>query len=312
VIGSFDRLGFARHRRHFAPADLDVDLTGRTCLVTGANAGLGRATALALAWRGATVHLLCRDAARGEAARDELRRVTGSSRIELAVVDVSDLASVRRFARDAAPPRVDVLVHNAGVLPDRRVLTADGFELTFATHVAGPHLLTHLLEGALRASDDARVIFVSSGGMYARRLDLVDLDWAARPYDGVLAYAETKRMQVVLARRWADRLAGSPVSAYAMHPGWADTGGVRRSLPRFHALTRRVLRSPEEGADTIVWLCAKSPAPPAGGFWFDRAERPTHTLPWTRERPGDAQRLWELCERLATPAPEATPPSPAL
>ncbi len=296
MIGSFDRLGFRRHARAFRASELEVRLEGRACLVTGANAGLGKATALALAARGAQVRLLCRDAGRAEEARDEIRRVTGNGAVAADVVDLAALGSVRSYVESARLARVDLLVHNAGVLPAERTLTADGLELTFATHVAGPHLLTRLLEGPLRASADARVIFVSSGGMYTQRLSLDDLRWERRAYDGVRAYAQTKRMQVILARAWADALAGSAVSVYSMHPGWADTAGVRTSLPRFHALTRALLRTPAEGADTIVWLAVKRAAPPAGGFWFDREERWTHLLPWTLERRAQRERLWQLCQ----------------
>jgi len=299
VIGSFDRLGFTRHARRFAPADLAVDLTGRVCLVTGGNAGLGRATALELARRHATVRLLCRDAGRGEAARDELRREAGTGQIEADVVDVSELASVRSLVDRLALPVVDVLVHNAGVLPATRELTGDGLERCFATHVVGPHLLTRLLEPALRAAGDARVVFVSSGGMYTQRLALDDLDWSRRDYDGVVAYAQTKRMQVVLADRWARELAGTGTSVYAMHPGWADTRSVAVSLPRFHRLMRPLLRTPAQGADTIVWLASRRPAPPSGGFWFDRAKVSAHYLPWTREAPGDDERFGALLERIA-------------
>ncbi len=299
VIGSFDRLGFDRHARRFAPADLTVDLTGRVCLVTGGNAGLGQATALALARRGATVRLLCRDAGRGEATRDELRRIAGTTRVECDVVDLSELASVRALIERVALPVVDVLIHNAGVLPAARELTADGLERCFATHVAGPHLLTRLLAPALRAAGDARVVFVSSGGMYTKRLSLEDLDWSRRPYDGVVAYAQTKRMQVVLADRWARELGEAHVSVYAMHPGWADTRSVELSLPRFHKVMRRLLRTPEQGADTIVWLAIRSRAAPNGGFWFDRAPVSAHYLPWTRESPEDRDRLWTMVERLA-------------
>jgi NAD(P)-dependent dehydrogenase (short-subunit alcohol dehydrogenase family) len=253
-----------------------------------------------LAKRGATVHLLCRDAGRAEAARDEIRRATGNARVEVALVDVADLASVRRYVASAGHEAIHALVHNAGVLPSSRVLTADGLELTFATHVVGPQLLTSLLASRLRAADDARVVFVSSGGMYTQRLDLEDLRWDLRRYDGVVAYAQTKRMQVVLAERWAQAFAGAGVSVYAMHPGWADTSGVKTSLPRFYELTRRVLRSPAEGADTIVWLAACQPAPaPSGGFWFDREPRWTHYLPWTREGQPARDRLWEQCQLFA-------------
>ena len=298
MIGSFDRIGYRRHARSFRAADLDVRLDGRRCLVTGGNAGLGRCTAQMLAERGARVHLLCRNAGRAEAARDELRRLTGNPEVHADVLDVSDLASIRRYVAAADDAPVDVLVHNAGLLPAERTVTADGLELTFATHVAGPHLLTRLLASRLRASADARVIFVSSGGMYTQRLSLDDVGWERRPYDGVRAYAQTKRMQVVLARAWAAPFTGSPVSGYAMHPGWADTGGVQTSLPRFHQVTRTILRTPEEGADTIAWLAIRQPPPPSGRFWFDRAEVSEHYLPWTHATEEEERRFWAHCDTI--------------
>ena len=299
MIGSFDRFGFARHARGFDAQHLEVDLGGRVCLVTGGNAGIGNATALELARRGATVGLLCRDPGRGEAARDELRPATGSAQVSFDVPDVSDLEAVRRFATQLDAPAVHVLVHNAGVLPDERIVTADGLELTFATHVAGPHLLTRLLAPRLRVVQDARVIWVSSGGMYTQRLDLADVNWVTRrPYDGVKAYAQTKRMQVVLAELWARELAPA-VHVYSMHPGWADTRSVQTSLPSFHRLMKRLLRTPDQGADTVVWLAARQPAPePSGTFWFDREIRSAHYLPWTAERGDDRQALWALAEQV--------------
>lgn len=297
MIGSFDRLGYARHARGFDPTQLEVDLAGRVCLVTGANAGIGKATALALARLGASVRMLCRDPGRGAAALDEVRATTGSSRVTLDILDVGDLAAIRRYCASLDAAAVHVLVHNAGVLPDARELTREGLERTFATHVAGPHLLTRLLAPRLHASSDARVIWVSSGGMYTRRLDVSDVAWERRPYDGVIAYADTKRMQVVLAAMWARELA--PVGVHAMHPGWADTHSVRTSLPRFHRITRRILRTAAQGADTIVWLAASQPPPsPSGALWFDRAVRRAHYLPWTVEREHDRQALWQLVEQV--------------
>jgi len=306
VIGSFDRLGYERHRRTFRPADLDADLSDRHVVVTGANSGLGFATATALVVRGARVMLVCRDGGRGEAARDAIRSQTGSSSVELAVVDVSDLSAVRSFAAGLRWPRVDRLIHNAGLLPDRRILSSDGHELTFATHVLGPHLLTRLLRPRLEASAEARVVWVSSGGMYTVGLSLDDLAWERRAYDGVRAYAETKRMQVVLTEGWATALEGTRISVYSMHPGWAETPGVARSLPRFHRLTARLLRTAEQGADTVVWLSAvREPPKPSGGFFFDREPRTRHLLPWTRESEAQRHALWRLCEALTTRGSEA-------
>ena len=299
IILSFDRTGYRRHAAVFDPTDLQVDLTGRVCLVTGANSGIGFETSLALAARGANVWMLCRNRERGLAAVRDVRARAKSRRVHLGVVDVSNAASVRRFVHSLKAPVVDVIVHNAGVLPDQRTESTDGHELTFATHVLGPWLLTTLLLPRLRKSRDARVVFVSSGGMYTQALSLSDWQWRKRPYDGVAAYAQTKRMQVVLAELLAAELEDSGICVNAMHPGWADTPAVRTSLPRFWNVTRRVLRTPAEGADTVVWLAA-SPAArgQTGRFWFDRQARSTHLLPWTRERSQERQALRRLCERL--------------
>jgi NAD(P)-dependent dehydrogenase (short-subunit alcohol dehydrogenase family) len=299
IVLSFDRTGFAVHALGFDPDDLAVDLSGRRALVTGANSGIGFETALGLADLGAEVLLLCRSRERGEKAAEEIRARTGSRRVSVEPLDVSDLAMVRAVGERLAQGQVDVLVHNAGVLPDERSETKDGLELTFATHVAGPHLLTRLLRPALERSDDARVIWVSSGGMYTRRLDLADPQWQRRRYDGVVAYAETKRAQVVLAGLWAEALAGGSVRVNSMHPGWADTPAVASSLPRFRRVTQAILRTPAEGADTVVWLAA-SPAARrhSGRFFFDRAPRRTHLLPGTRESAADRSALWDLCEAV--------------
>jgi dehydrogenase/reductase SDR family protein 12 len=141
VFLSFDRGGFVRHAAAFDPDDLAADLAGRVCLITGANSGIGFETSASLAARGATVWMLCRDRSRGEVALREVRKRTGSRRIHLGLLDVADPDSVRNFASAFTAPRVDVLVHNAGVLPAARVLSVDGHELTLATHVLGRHVL---------------------------------------------------------------------------------------------------------------------------------------------------------------------------
>ena len=298
---SFDRTGFRIHALTFDPSDFDVDLSGRRCLVTGGNSGLGYETALALARLGGTVVLLCRNAERGAAAAGAIRTATGNPHVSVEALDVASLASVRMVAARLRSEPVDVLIHNAGLLPAERVETADGLELTFATHVVGPFLLTAMLRDALVASRDGRVIWVSSGGMYTQKLDLGDVGWRTRPYDGVKAYAETKRAQVVLSELWAEELRGSGVVVNAMHPGWADTPGVRTSLPGFHRIARSLLRTPAEGADTIVWLAASARGREhTGRFFLDRTPRRTHFLPFTRERVEERAALWCLCERYAT------------
>lgn len=298
IYFSFDGSGFRRHQRSFDPSDLEVDLSGRRCLVTGANSGIGYATAAALAERGAEVWLLCRNPERGAAALESLERETGSTRLRLELLDLSDLDAIRAWAEASGPEPIDVLIHNAGLLPHERHLSPGGHELTFATHVLGPFLLTQLLRERLEAAAQARVVWVSSGGMYAKKLSFEDLDWSRRSYDGVAAYAQTKRMQVVLSELFAERW-GDPVRFHAMHPGWVATPGVETSLPKFWAFTKDRLRTPAEGADTVVWLAAAARAAESTGeFWFDREPRSTTLVPGTSASAEERARLWDLCLEL--------------
>ena len=152
----------------------------------------------------------------------------------------------------------------------------------------------------LEASAPARVINVSSGGMYTQKLAADDLQFERGTFDGTTAYARTKRAQVVLTELWAQRLQSAGVMVHSMHPGWADTPGLRASLPRFYRATQFLLRTPEQGADTIVWLgAAPEPAQRSGGFWHDRRERTTHMVPRTTESDADRNELWEQCMWLS-------------
>ncbi len=301
IVLGYTRVGYHVRSLGWGDEPAPGSLTGRVALVTGANSGLGKATAAGLARLGASVRLLVRDRSRGQAAAAEIAAAVPGADLALEVCDVGDLERIRDFAADFADrvPVLDLLVHNAGVYPERRTTTRQGNELAFATHVLGPFALTAALLPSLRASGDARIVWVSSGGMYAQRLSADDLQYERGDYRGGVAYARTKRMQVVLAEQWAERLAPDGISVHSVHPGWADTPGVAGSLPLFRLLTRPLLRSPEQGADTVVWLCAaEEPGHVTGAFWHDRRTRPTHYLPLTRESARDREGLWAACERL--------------
>jgi NAD(P)-dependent dehydrogenase (short-subunit alcohol dehydrogenase family) len=315
VLLSYTRLGYSLRQGNWKTADLGVDISGRVCLVTGANSGLGRVTAEALARVGATVYMLVRSEGKGCWIREGIVQRTGNQQVHLEVADLSDLNSVRAFVERflARESRLDVLINNAGALLGERRTSADGFELSFATNVLGPFLLTNSLVPALKASAPSRVINVSSGGMYTQKLDVDDLQFERKPYNGVTAYAQAKRAQVILTELWAEKLAGSGVTVNAMHPGWADTPGVQRSLPTFRRWTKKGLRTPAQGADTIVWLAvAESVAGMSGSFWFDRKARNTHLLPGTRGSTQDRERLWEECARLTGANVPVQEPAPSL
>jgi dehydrogenase/reductase SDR family protein 12 len=305
VIGGFSRAGPIVRGRLEQWAD-PPRMDGRVCVVTGASGGLGLAASTDLARLGASLRLLVRDARKGEDSRRRITAETGNADVRCELVDISVRRSVRACAERllATGEPVHVLVHNAGVLPRERRETEEGLELTFATNVLGPHLLTRLLRERLVASAPARVIFVSSGGMYTRRLDVDDLQSRSGEFDGRVAYAKSKRAEVVLAERWAEELAGSGVVVHSMHPGWADTPGIQTSIPTFRRVMRPLLRSPRQGADTIVWLAAASePGEVTGRFWNDRRPRSTHfPLARTRETAEERERLWHALDALAAGA----------
>jgi NAD(P)-dependent dehydrogenase (short-subunit alcohol dehydrogenase family) len=303
VVPGYTTAGYALRSRSWAEIPAAA-LAGRDVLITGASSGIGAAAATGAARAGATVHLLVRDEQRGEKARQQIAdaaAVGPGERLPLWTCDVSDLDDVRRFAAAFAAdvPALSGLVHNAGVMTDSRQRSAQGHELTFATHVLGPFLLTKLLAEQLRAGAPATVVFVSSGGMYTARLEADDLELERRNFDGPGFYAHAKRIQVILAEELAADAGGSGVAYAAMHPGWADTPGLRRSLPRFRRLVGPLLRSPEQGADTVVWLLAGSAATTSpGAFWHDRRPRPTHLLPRTRETAAERGRLIDALEAM--------------
>jgi len=164
--------------------------------------------------------------------------------------------------------------------------------------------LTRVLRPLLEASAPSRMIMVASGGMYTEPLDVDTLESVPDSYDGTAAYARCKRAQVALAEGWTRHLRGTGVTVNTMHPGWADTPGLRTALPGFSRIVGPLLRTPEEGADTIAWLAA-APAPSAqsGLFFFDRRARAKHRLRRTR-RPDEgleAVRLWRLCTERTAP-----------
>lgn len=302
VAPGFSRVGYAvRKRLPGWPADPEPgSLDGRSAIVTGASSGLGIATAAGLARLGARVHLVVRDEAKGKGVLADLRRAVPGAELVLWRCDVSDLEDVARFAKEfsATESELDLVVHNAGALPPTRQESAQGHEMTMALHLLGPLAMTEDLLPLLR-DREARVILVTSGGMYTQRLRDDDPEFTSGDYSGSVAYARSKRAQIELLPTLTQRWAPYGVRVYATHPGWADTPGVAESLPAFRRLTGPILRDADEGADTTVWLAATSPAPTSGGLWHDRRQRPTHMQARTRSTPEQVSRMWAWVEEQA-------------
>ncbi|WP_229053744.1 SDR family NAD(P)-dependent oxidoreductase [Aeromicrobium sp. Leaf350] len=305
VPAGYSSIGPALRRRWW-PADPPAHaLVGKHVLVTGASRGLGLAAATDLARLGAVVHLLGRDQSRLDEAAAGLRLAVPNADVRPETCDVSDLDAVRAYATRTLEqvPALHALIHNAGVMPEERSESAQGIELTLATHVVGPLLLTELLRPALAAADDSRVLIMSSGGMYSAPLNAAladDLQYREGTYRGIRAYARTKRLQVLLGEQLATRLAGDGVVVHSMHPGWAATEGIAESMPGFARAIRPILRDARSGADTLVWLTAAPEATATTGlFWSDRHPRSTTYLPWTTEDPVLRRKVWDAVAALA-------------
>ena len=253
------------------------DLSERTCVVTGANSGIGKEVARGLADCGAEVVLACRNPERGAVALEELRRDTGSERLHLLQVELSQQADIRRFANVLLDrfPSIHVLVNNAGIYPAERRLSEDGIEETWATNVMAYYLLTELLLDRLRVSAPARIVNVAS--TRAGNLDESDLFFERRPFSGVRAYEQSKQANRMLSWVRAEELEGTDVTVNVAHPGPVATGIARHQKGMWGPLIRagfRVFgRTPAEGADTPLWL-ASDPALSGvtGKFFGKRSE----------------------------------------
>lgn len=300
IAPGFSNIGYKLRKRSWEP--ITESLAGRTVVVTGATSGLGKAAAVDLARLDADLIVVGRNPEKTEQVRSEIVEKTGNVTVKSEIADLSLMAEIRDLAgRLLAGGRpVHVLINNAGTLFNERSETSEGIESTLATNLLGHFLLTNLLIPRLVESAPSRVINVASGGMYSQRISVSNLQNDQGEYKGAAAYARTKRGQVILTEMWAEQLKDKGVTVNSMHPGWADTPGVRHSLPGFHSVTKRFLRTAAEGADTIVWLAASEEAAGwTGRFWHDREVRPTHKTKRTVERPEKRQELWDALSDLS-------------
>lgn len=306
IVGSFSRAGYeTRSRCENWKSLADYDMSLKTVVVTGPTSGLGKEVARSLRSVNANLILVARNREKLDGLVEELSSITGTGTLSAVVADMGNLSAVRSACTEIenSTDAVHVLVHNAGALSKSFMQTEDGVENTVASHVLGPFLMTTLLLPLLRKTR-GRVITVSSGGMYAAPLPHVrqggSLEMSVSKYDGTRQYAIAKRAQVSLNEMWASK--EPDVQFHAMHPGWADTPGVQESLPTFRKVTKVALRTPAQGADTIVWLAVEPELPAtSGSFWCDRSVRSIHRLLATKRSDTQSARdaLWAWCVDLA-------------
>ncbi|XP_069946713.1 dehydrogenase/reductase SDR family member 12 isoform X1 [Cherax quadricarinatus] len=306
-LKEFTKNGFLSASKMFKEDDLEVDCSGRHYMITGANSGIGKCIATEIAKRGGTVHMVCRNPSSAEEAKQDIIDASNNSNIFVHILDLSKPRDVHKFAQDFCKNNesLHVLVNNAGCMFNIRELTEDNLEKNFVTNTLGTYILTTQLLPLIKQSEKPRVVTVSSGGMLVQKLDYTDMQFEKmKPFDGTLAYAQNKRQQVVMTEQYAKQ--HPEVYFSCMHPGWADTPSVCTSMPDFYSKLKDKLRTPDEGADTAVWL-AVSPAAvqhPAGLFFQDRNPAPTHlplasTKVTTKEKEEFMTALEELSKKFA-------------
>ncbi|MBI4977745.1 MAG: SDR family oxidoreductase [Spirochaetes bacterium] len=270
-------------------------------LITGANTGIGKATATALARTGARVVMFCRDQQRGEQAMKDIISDSGSSAVDLIRCDLGSLADIRRAAAEFKKryKRLDVLINNAGVITLDRQETVDGFELQFGVNHLGHFLLTHLLLDMLKKSAPSRIVVVASGAHRAGRIHFDDIN-LRKHYSVIRSYGQAKLANVLFSNELARRLAGTGVTVNSLHPGAvASNIGVDRKTgfgKTIMWLAKLVLLTPEQGARTSVFLAADPSAAQITGTYFSKC-RPVKTSRRAADKDA-AEKLWTLSAQM--------------
>ncbi len=285
-----------------------MELKGKVCLITGATSGIGRATARAVAAAGAELFVVCRNAAKGEALLDELKRETGNDRLQLLVGDLASQAELRAVAQAflATGKPLHLLINNAGVVNMERRLTVDGIEETFAVNHLAYFLLTELLLDRLKASAPARIVSVASGAhAFCKGVNFNDLGFA-KDYKTFTVYGHSKLCNILWTRELARRLAGTGVTANCLHPGAVRTGlGTQNGL--LGKLTSKLLgpffRSPEKGAATSIYLATSDAVEGVSGDYFANCKA-INPKPWGRDDIA-ARKLWAVSEQLVAQSRQA-------
>lgn len=289
-LSLFSKLGYQLAKKQFQP--FSSYIRDKHIVITGASSGLGLSTARALAAMGAQLTLVARKEEKVIAIIDDIVNESGNQQVRYAIADLSSIAEtldlVAELKKRDQP--IDVLINNAGALFNPRQTTSEGLEKSFALLLLSPYVLTTglrpLLKNASKHNEKSRVINVVSGGMYSQKLRIKHLQSHKGRYSGSVAYARNKRALMIMTELWAKQWQADGICVNAMHPGWADTPGVESALPAFHSLTKYILRSPEQGADTIVWLAAaKEATQQTGKLFLDREIHSPHLTPLTVEKP---------------------------
>ncbi|MFW9999679.1 MAG: SDR family oxidoreductase [Candidatus Hermodarchaeota archaeon] len=275
-----------------------MSMNGKICMVTGANSGIGKATAIGLAKLNAKVIMICRDKESGEITREEIINQTGNKNIDLFLCDLSSQEQIRKLANEFSQKyqNLHVLINNAGIMLKNRIECVDGFEMNFAVHVIAPFLLTLLLLDVLKKSAPSRVIIVGSAMHKMAKIDFEDLQCESKKYRLNKVYGNSKLGEILIAYELSRRLKGTGVSVNVLHPGVVATNLGRDQSKFSQWFARKFFKSPEEGAETSIYLASSSEVEGVTGKYFINKEpRESSEESYNREY---SKRLWEICAEI--------------
>jgi len=271
-----------------------MSMEGKICMITGANSGIGKATAIGLAEMNATIVIVCRNKERGETALREIIEKTGNNNVDLFLCDLSSLHSIRNLASDFKKKyqNLHVLINNAGVMLSKRILSVDGFEMNFAVNYLAPFLLTHLLLDILKKSAPSRIINVASAAHKYGTIDFEDLQGEHKKRRFMGLYGDTKLALILTSYEFSRRLEGTGVTLNIVHPGVVNTNlGVDRSKPK-KGIVRRFFKKPEKGAETSIYLASSPEVEGITGKYYVKKQQQTSS-----EESYDvtlAKKLWDI------------------
>ena len=261
IVFSFDKTGFNRHKSKFNEDISQKDITGKISLVTGGTSGIGGEVAQELSRLGSKVFVTGRNKQKGESFKEK------NSNLNFHSLDMANWHQLKDFCNKSNC--FDYIVLNAGSIPDNLVLNDFSVEHQCASQLIGHYYLIYMLKECGKINQDARIIWVSSGGMYLKKLDIDSL-FHNQEYEKVATYSNVKRAQVTLVEELSKQERWENVKVFSMHPGWVATYGLKEALPKFFSLMKNRLRNAKEGADTIIWLLLTEESLRSGSFYFDR------------------------------------------
>jgi len=275
-----------------------MSMEGKICIITGANSGIGKATAIDLAKMNATIVMMCRSKERGEEAQKEIIELTGNKKVDLLLCDLSSQESIRKFVSEfkSKYQKLHVLINNAGIMLSKRVISVDGFEMNFAVNYLASFLLTNLLLDVLKKSAPSRIINVSSAAHRMAKMDFDDLQSEKRKYRLFKIYGTSKLALMLFSYELNRRLEGTSVTVNTLHPGVVNTNLGQDQSSFSRGFAKLFFKKPEKGAETSIYLASSQEVEGITGKYFAKKQQKQSSEESYNE--DYAKRLWELSTEM--------------